>query len=179
MLYKSETAVIGDLLTQQFDMSKHPLQIEAVLIIDDNITLRDFLANVFSTVFLVDTIYTATNGAEGLKIFQQQKHHIVLIILDIEMPIMNGPQTYKKLRQIAPHVRVIVSSALNYVDAKVQFDEQTLPVYLQKPYTLETLLKIVYSEFATIRDMLTKSQLSQALMTWDDDGGQQGNIFAG
>lgn len=53
----------------------------------------------------------ATNGEEGLQ--QAQKHHPDLIICDLKMPIMNGWEMVKQLRQLKEfkHTIIIVSSA--------------------------------------------------------------------
>ncbi|MBE2198891.1 MAG: response regulator [Anaerolinea sp.] len=59
------------------------------------------------------SVYTAANGHLGVQLFQQEWPSIRLILLDINMPVMNGEQTYKKLQQIAPDVKVIVSSSLS------------------------------------------------------------------
>lgn len=114
----------------------------AVLIIDDDRAVREALSDILS-IFLDVIIFTAGNGREGLQIYQEQRQHIALIILDIEMPVMNGPQTYEQLRQVAPQVNVIVSSSLSREEAMSRFGASKLPVFLQKPYGVEALLSLL------------------------------------
>lgn len=114
----------------------------AVLIIDDDSAVREVLSDILR-VFLKVIIFTAANGSEGLQIFHEQQQHINLIILDIEMPVMNGPQTYDQLQQVAPQVDVIVSSSLSLEEARSRFAEGKLPTFLQKPYGVEALLSVV------------------------------------
>lgn len=114
----------------------------AVLIIDDDTAVREALSDILS-VFLEVIIFTAANGREGLQIYQEQRQHIALIILDIEMPVMNGPQTYEQLRQFAPQVNVIVSSSLSLEEARARFGEGKMPSFLQKPYGVGTLLSLL------------------------------------
>lgn len=114
----------------------------AVLIIDDDSAVREVLSDILS-VFLKVIIFTAANGHEGLQIFQEQQHHIILIILDIEMPVMNGPQTYSQLQLIAPHIHVVVSSGLSLEDANARFREEKRPIFLQKPYDIKALLSVL------------------------------------
>jgi CheY-like chemotaxis protein len=114
----------------------------AVLIIDDDESIREALSDILS-VFLEVIIFTAGNGREGLQIFQEQQQHIVLIILDVEMPVMNGPQTYDQLQQFAPQVCVVVSTSLSLEEVRSRFGEGKLPTFLQKPYRVETLLSVL------------------------------------
>jgi CheY-like chemotaxis protein len=120
----------------------------AILIVDDDSTVRQALADVLSV--LTPVVYTATNGQEGLEILQQQRQSISLVLLDMNMPVLNGEQMYEKLQQIAPEVKVIVSSSLSQAEAKHRFSQRELPTYLQKPYDVSTLLHIVQTELAIV-----------------------------
>jgi CheY-like chemotaxis protein len=143
----SETAVIFDPFERQSNAVTIKVPEGAILIIDDNFAIREVLTDIL-TLLLGMTVYTAVNGHEGLQIFQQRQQQINLIFLDVEMPVMNGPQTYEKLRQFAPQVKVIVSSSLSPTEARSRFGERKLPTYLQKPYDTEDLLNIVQAELA-------------------------------
>ena len=119
----------------------------AILVIDDNFAIREALTDILT--FLPEmTVYTAADGQEGLQIFQQQQQHIALVLLDMNMQVMNGEQTYEKLQEIEPEVKVIVSSSLSQAEARLRFRERELPTYLQKPYDLSTLLNVVQTELA-------------------------------
>lgn len=121
----------------------------AILIIDDNFAIRKVLSDILS-LFLEMPIYTAANGHEGLQVFQEQQH-ITLIFLDVEMPVMNGQQTYEKLQQIAPQVGVIISSSLSQAEARARFGKQELPTFLRKPYDVDTLLNVTRAAFGTAK----------------------------
>ena len=110
--------------------------------IDDTLAIREVLTDVLSTL-TETTIYTAANGHAGLEILQQHWPSIVLILLDINMPVLNGEETYKRIQQIAPQVKVIVSSSLDYSEARLRFRGQEMPTFLQKPYDISTLLTLV------------------------------------
>lgn len=117
----------------------------AILIIDDNSAIREALTDIIS-IFLKMTIYTAANGYAGLQIFQQRS--IALVILDLNMPEMNGEQAYERLQQIAAQVKVIISSSLSLVEARLFLGERELPTFLQKPYDVDTLLNVLQAELA-------------------------------
>lgn len=120
--------------------------VEAILVIDDHVVVRQALSDIFSDFYPEMPVYTAASGHEGIQIVQQQP--VRLVLLDLNMPVMNGEQTYEKLQQMAPQVKVIVSSSLTPTEARLRFGERILPTYLQKPYGLTDLLNAVQTELA-------------------------------
>ena len=130
------------------------LAVGAILVIDDNIIIREALTEIL--VFLTGMpVYTAANGHEGVQIFQQQRQGISLVLLDMNMPVMNmpvmnGEQTCEKLQQIAPQVKVIVSSSLSQAEVRLRFGERELPTFLQKPYDINTLFNVVQTELTMV-----------------------------
>lgn len=123
---------------------------DTILVIDDNIDIREALTEMFGFLLPEMSVRTAANGHEGVQLFQEDWQSISLIMLDMNMPVMNGEQTYKKLQQIAPDVRVIVSSSLSEDEARLRFKEQALPTFLRKPYSSDTLLHIVKTALAFV-----------------------------
>lgn len=65
-----------------------------MLIVDDEEMLRDQLSMIFSPDH---EILTATNGQEGLEVFDKNRHDICAILLDLSMPVMSGRELLKKL----------------------------------------------------------------------------------
>ena len=120
----------------------------AILIIDDNYAIREALTDILS-LFLKMTIITAIDGHHALQVVQQQS--VALVILDLNMPGMNGEQTYENLQQIAPQVKVIISSSVSLTEARSRFGERKLPAFLQKPYDVNTLLSVVQAELAPVQ----------------------------
>ena len=139
-----------NVLFQDNDPHAEPLFVDknegAILIIDDNFAIREALSDILSQFHTETPVYTAANGFEGVQIIQQQQQRIALVLLDMNMPLMNGEQTYEKLQQIAPQVKVIVSSSLNPAEARLRFGKQELPTYLQKPYDINVLFNAVQAE---------------------------------
>ncbi len=52
----------------------------------------------------------AKSGPEALKIYQQNKDKIILVILDMIMPEMGGGETYDRLKAINPEIKVLLST---------------------------------------------------------------------
>jgi len=66
-----------------------------VCIIDDNDDIRSIYQMKFTTEGF--EVFTAINGEEGMKVINQSKPDIIL--LDIEMPVMNGIEVLQKLHE--------------------------------------------------------------------------------
>ena len=125
------------------DHPRSALVAGAILVIDDDAALREALTDILG-LLTEAAVYTAANGHEGLKILIQRQR-IALILLDMNMPVMNGEETYEKVQQIAPEIPVIISSSLSPAEAGFRFGKQKLPTFLQKPYDVSTLLDVVHA----------------------------------
>lgn len=107
---------------------------EGILIIDDE---KDIIRTAAETLrFHGYTVFTAENGLEGMKVFEQQKDKINLVISDVVMPKMGGIELTMLIQNMNPNVRFMHISA---------FSQKTDPhfSYLQKPFLAEQLLKNV------------------------------------
>jgi two-component system nitrate/nitrite response regulator NarL len=82
--------------------------IKKILIADDHNMLINGLKLILANRADYEVIGTAQNGIEVIEMVQELKPN--LILLDINMPIMNGYQTLKKLQIIAPEVQVVALS---------------------------------------------------------------------
>ena len=89
--------------------------------------------------YLGFTPILASDGLEGLKIFEKLENDIILVILDLTMPIMSGKETLSKIRQINPDKPVIISSGYNEIEVIEMFRGRKNIDFLQKPYSLSKL----------------------------------------
>src|SRR5205085_12356357 len=53
---------------------------------------------------------TATNGAEALQVFREHHGDVRLVLLDVQMPVLDGPETFRRLLKMDPDVRVLFMS---------------------------------------------------------------------
>jgi CheY-like chemotaxis protein len=122
----------------------------AILVIDDNIIIREGLTEILDSS--AATTFIAANGQEGLEILRLQRQNIALVLLDMKMPVMNGEQTYEKLQEIAPDVKVIVLTGLSKAEVQYRIGSLETPPYLQKPFEVDMLLHMVQTELASSLD---------------------------
>jgi two-component system, OmpR family, response regulator len=82
-------------------------------------------------------IFEAENGQEGFEIFSTK--HIDLLITDVMMPLMDGFTLVQKTRQNAPHLPMLIMTALESYQDKEQGFSQGVDDYMVKPVDLKEL----------------------------------------
>lgn len=112
-----------------------------ILIIDDNVDFVDSIADLLSTQNYV-TDY-ALNGKEALNKIWLTSYD--LILLDINMPEMSGKGFVESLNSQNYSIPIIVISGMDLNEIKNYFYEQGAISFLKKPFSNETLLKLVES----------------------------------
>ena len=80
-------------------------------------------------------------GKETLDVYQKQKGSIDLIILDMIMPEMSGGETFDKLKEINPDVKVLLSSGYSLNGQAEEILRRGCKGFMQKPFSLEELSK--------------------------------------
>jgi DNA-binding response OmpR family regulator len=104
-----------------------------ILIIEDEPDIREAMAEAVADAGF--TVFTAANGAEGFQTAITEKPDVIL--LDIIMPVLNGHETLKKLRQDpwGQHVKVIMLTSMDDVHNVGTAHEQNITDYLIKPHS--------------------------------------------
>ncbi|MEA5508984.1 ATP-binding protein [Crocosphaera sp. UHCC 0190] len=85
-----------------------------ILVVDDHVESRQFLANLLSSVGL--SVKTATNGQEAIERWQQWQPH--LIWMDLQMPIMDGCEATQQIKKIAQGTSPYILALTAYVSEK-------------------------------------------------------------
>jgi NarL family two-component system response regulator LiaR len=77
-----------------------------LLICDDQYVVREGLKAIFETDTSLQVVGTAADGAEALELLPKVQPDLVL--MDLKMPIMNGVQATRHIRQKYPDVKILV-----------------------------------------------------------------------
>ncbi len=88
-----------------------------VMIVDDTIIYRKILKDVVLTIEDTEVIATAPNGKIALKKIETNKPD--LILLDVEMPVMDGLETLIEIKKRYPEIGVIMVSGINERQANI------------------------------------------------------------
>jgi two-component system response regulator (stage 0 sporulation protein F) len=112
-----------------------------LLIVDDEIDVREFAANFFQKRAI--EVITASSGEEAIDIVEKQKPY--LILLDIKMKGMDGVETLKRIKEKDKDAKVIMVTGKEPEEEKA-FDkcrEYGSLDYIHKPLKLDELEKLV------------------------------------
>ena len=108
-----------------------------VLIVEDEDTLRRLVRRVLEADG--KRVLDAADGTEALKLLEREGGAVDLLITDVIMPGMNGPELVEHVSARWPDLRVVYSSG--YTDSRLAgrgFDENAVDM-LRKPYTVDEL----------------------------------------
>jgi CheY-like chemotaxis protein len=109
---------------------------ETILVVDDQpATLK--VARILLESFGY-SVLAAASGQEALILFRRQQQQIRLVLTDVVMPDITGPQLVERLRRIKPDLRVIYMSG--YHDEELQRQGM---LFLSKPFNPAGLAKTV------------------------------------
>lgn len=110
---------------------------EKILLVDDE---KEIL-NVTSAIFeaLGYRVYGAGSGMEAIETYKARKDAIALVILDLVMPGMDGEETFYRLREINPGVKVILASGYSKNDSINRVMQKGCSAFVQKPYDIRAL----------------------------------------
>ncbi len=112
---------------------------ETILIIDDEDLVIDVTVKMLKKFGY--NIKIAKSGMEALSLYGKNSDSIDLIILDMIMPNMSGKDTYKKLKEIDPNVKVLLSSGYSIEGEAASLLEMGCKGFIQKPYNYSLLSK--------------------------------------
>jgi CheY-like chemotaxis protein len=88
------------------------------------------------------TVLPAANGREALQVAVEHGHQIDLVLTDVIMPVMGGPELVETLRPQYPQMKVLFTSG--YADDAVRHGILEAPVaFIQKPYSPTVLVQKV------------------------------------
>lgn len=116
-----------------------------VLVVDDDQGLRLSL----KTTLLADGRFDVLEAHDGLdalekiKAFHPQQTKIDLVILDVDMPRLNGLETLKQIKEIDPGIIVIIFTAHATLNHAVQAVKDGAYNYLSKPVAADELIRLI------------------------------------
>ena len=120
-------------------MNKH-----SILIVDDEPGLLESLSILLEEDF---NILTASNGKEGLSVFKANPS-ISLILLDLDMPAMNGVEALERIRDVDSKVKVLIMTGKSCHDYAYSCANLNVQGYMKKPVDPEELINSIKKELS-------------------------------
>ena len=129
-----------------------------ILVVDDEDNLRDVLVEVLKRDG--HEVDSAGDGAEGLRRAQERRYD--LVVTDLRMPGLEGPELYRALRARYPEQppRVIFMSANTGIDEYASFLAETGEPALEKPFNLADMRQVVMQVLTQIRSRAGGGEVS-------------------
>src|SRR3546814_11088538 len=81
-----------------------------VMVVEDSLVIRGLLARILEADSRITVVTTVANGEQALKALD--RHPVEVIVLDIEMPVMDGMTALPLLIRKDPDLQVIMASTL-------------------------------------------------------------------
>jgi len=85
------------------------------------------------------TVITASDGIEAVARFREHRDEIVVVLMDLTMPAMDGITAMSEIYAIKPDTKVIISSGFNEDDLGERFTSQPPSGFIRKPYSMSEL----------------------------------------
>jgi len=112
-----------------------------ILLVDDEAAVLGVARRMLEKLgFAVET---ASDGREALQRFEVDPGRFALVIVDLTMPHMGGVETFRSLRLRNPEARIVMSSGYAEQDAAESLLGEGLAGFLQKPYQMSELQKLL------------------------------------
>ena len=107
-----------------------------ILLVDDNEDIMEFLSDDLSEKY---TVYTALNGRQALDLLAEKTIH--LVITDVTMPEMDGFELCRSIKSNFEfsHIPVVMLTAKNTLQSKIEGLETGADAYIEKPFSPEHL----------------------------------------
>ena len=115
---------------------------ELVLIVDDDPAMRQVARSTLIKAGF--QVLTADGGKEALDLIETHRQRIALVLTDMMMPRMDGPELIAEIRKLASPIPIITMSGL--VESRPATGQPALAsAFLDKPFTAESLLQAVHA----------------------------------
>ncbi|PKN66809.1 MAG: oxidoreductase, partial [Deltaproteobacteria bacterium HGW-Deltaproteobacteria-10] len=114
---------------------------ETILVVDDEEVVAKVCKEMLES--LGYHVYLAGSGQEALAVYMEKCRKIDLIILDMILPGISGSDTYDRLREINPEVKVLLSSGYSVEGQATKILERGCQGFIQKPVRMNSLAQKV------------------------------------
>jgi DNA-binding response OmpR family regulator len=110
---------------------------ETILLVEDELVVRRLVAEILETTGY--TVLQAGDGPSGLELLRRHSDPIALLLTDVVMPGMSGPEVAQAVTSMRPGTHVLYMSG--YTDSAIDRHGVLEPgiAFLQKPFSADDL----------------------------------------
>jgi two-component system, chemotaxis family, chemotaxis protein CheY len=110
-----------------------------ILCVDDSKSIHAFLQECLAPI--TETIDHVYNGQEAVDKLKSNMSAFDLIILDWEMPVKDGPTTFKELKSLGLNTPVFMLTSKNDPVDILKMIEAGVAEYMMKPFTADIIIE--------------------------------------
>ncbi len=114
---------------------------ETILMVDDEKKIRKICKENLN--LLGYSVITADSGVRAIEIYRKKAKLIDIVVLDMIMPALSGKDTYERLKQINPDVKVLLASGYTLEGQAKEILDSGCNAFIQKPFKIEQLSTMI------------------------------------
>jgi len=103
-----------------------------VLVVEDQPSVQALARTILERAGL--TVLTANDGPHAVSVFTTHAHEIHAVLLDLNMPGMDGVEVLDQINSMVPDIRVVLCSGYNEQEVSTRFEVHKPAGFLRKPY---------------------------------------------
>jgi DNA-binding NarL/FixJ family response regulator len=115
-----------------------------VLIVDDVEQVRRDLSTALSLSGELEIIGEAANGLEAIRLTESLQPDVVL--MDLEMPVLNGYEAARQIKASLPSCRVIALTVHDYDSARMKAKQSGMDAFLIKGAPVESIVRTIFKQ---------------------------------
>ncbi len=112
-----------------------------VLVVDDEGIIRDLARSALESSGF--RVLEARDGLEAVELFQSGRESVDLVLLDMTMPRMGGADAFRRIREMHPEMRVLLTSGYTQKESLESLADLPPDGFLQKPFRIRELVSKV------------------------------------
>jgi len=110
-----------------------------VMLVDDEQDIRELYARILNREGCT-TIHSFSNGADAVAAVEQETNDTDVMVIDYQMPKMDGVEATRRIRGVSPNIKVIMASGSDNLS---DFDKSLFDAILTKPISFRDLVNTI------------------------------------
>lgn len=120
-----------------------------ILVVDDDETAVTLMKRILTETGF--QVVTARSGFECLELFRRRPYDFDLVLLDLNMPFMDGEETFARLQEIRPDVAVMLCTGVIQQERLRRLTTAGLAGFLRKPVAPDEVGGIISSTLQSVK----------------------------
>ncbi len=109
---------------------------ETILLVNDEDMIVDVGEEILQTL---NKVLIVTDGKEAIELYRGNKDKIDMVLLDMVMPEMGGGETYDRMKEINPAIKVLLSCGYSVEGQATEILKRGCDGFMQKPFNMKEL----------------------------------------